>query len=280
MNFLLKALYVGEGDLHDPKYDQMVFTVPFGNYENHTLNVDGHCMYSFNLYPTDTYMMKYDSNAPIYVTVAIGLSFLIMILAFCAYDKYVSTRNETIVAAAARSNVLLASLFPKPVRDRLVAEREQQERKTGAKHQLKSFLNKESEIPGEGSKSSNLDLIEASSVSTPSKPIADLFPETTILFADIAGFTAWSSQREPAQVFTLLETLYNAFDAIAVKRKIYKVETIGKKIFWQNEHQFLDRHTCVFVSHRITYIRRLLCGGNRFTRATTRSCLGNGSLCS
>jgi hypothetical protein len=27
------------------------------------------------------------------------------------------------------------------------------------------------------------------------KPIADLFPNTTVLFADIVGFTAWSSTR-------------------------------------------------------------------------------------
>ena len=45
-----------------------------------------------------------------------------------------------------------------------------------------------------------------------SKPIADLFTETTIMFADICGFTAWSSVREPSQVFTLLETVYRAFD--------------------------------------------------------------------
>ena len=32
------------------------------------------------------------------------------------------------------------------------------------------------------------------------KPIADLFSEATIMFADIAGFTAWSSAREPGQV--------------------------------------------------------------------------------
>jgi class 3 adenylate cyclase len=38
--------------------------------------------------------------------------------------------------------------------------------------------------------------------------IADLFTETTVIFADIAGFTAWSSLREPAMVFKLLETLY------------------------------------------------------------------------
>jgi class 3 adenylate cyclase len=58
-------------------------------------------------------------------------------------------------------------------------------------------------------------------------PIADLFPETTVLFSDISGFTAWSAVREPRHVFTLLETIYGAFDAIAVKRGVFKVETIG-----------------------------------------------------
>lgn len=41
-----------------------------------------------------------------------------------------------------------------------------------------------------------------------SKPIAELFSHCTVFFADIAGFTAWSSTREPTQVFILLETLY------------------------------------------------------------------------
>ena len=44
---------------------------------------------------------------------------------------------------------------------------------------------------------------------------------------DIVGFTAWSSTRDPTQVFTLLETLYNAFDVIARRRGIFKVETVG-----------------------------------------------------
>lgn len=57
--------------------------------------------------------------------------------------------------------------------------------------------------------------------------IADLFPNTTVMFADIAGFTAWSSIREPCQVFTLLETVYGVFDSIARKQKVFKVETIG-----------------------------------------------------
>jgi hypothetical protein len=45
--------------------------------------------------------------------------------------------------------------------------------------------------------------------------------------ADIASFTAWSSVREPSQVFMLLEEIYNSFDAIAKKRRVFKVETIG-----------------------------------------------------
>mmetsp|Transcript_18394 Transcript_18394/g.32434 ORF Transcript_18394/g.32434 Transcript_18394/m.32434 type:complete len:1211 (-) Transcript_18394:204-3836(-) len=59
------------------------------------------------------------------------------------------------------------------------------------------------------------------------KPIAELFPNTTVMFADIAGFTAWSSVREPSQVFVLLETVYRAFDNIAKRRKVFKVETVG-----------------------------------------------------
>jgi class 3 adenylate cyclase len=55
------------------------------------------------------------------------------------------------------------------------------------------------------------------------KPIADLFPACTVLFADIAGFTAWSSERDPTQVFLLLGAIYSAFDKAARRRKVFKV---------------------------------------------------------
>jgi hypothetical protein len=59
------------------------------------------------------------------------------------------------------------------------------------------------------------------------KPIAELFPSATVIFGDLVGFTAWSSVRQPTEVFVLLETLYNAFDQTARKGGIFKVETIG-----------------------------------------------------
>jgi Adenylate and Guanylate cyclase catalytic domain len=63
-------------------------------------------------------------------------------------------------------------------------------------------------------------------ISTPS-PIAKLYPETTVMFADIKGFTAWSASREPAQVFHLLEKIYGRFDSVAKTLSVFKVETIG-----------------------------------------------------
>lgn len=47
------------------------------------------------------------------------------------------------------------------------------------------------------------------------------------MFADISGFTAWSSVREPSQVFTLLETVYSEFDNLARQHGVFKVETVG-----------------------------------------------------
>jgi class 3 adenylate cyclase len=60
-----------------------------------------------------------------------------------------------------------------------------------------------------------------------SKPIADFFPHCTVMFADIVGFNAWSSSRDPIQVFTLLQNVYEEFDKAAKTKGVFKVETIG-----------------------------------------------------
>lgn len=100
--------------------------------------------------------------------------------------------------------------------------------RSGKNAALKSFLNEDE--PGKSHElGKNADKSSEAFNLTPyaTKPIADLFPHTTIMFADIVGFTAWSSVREPTQVFILLETLYHAFDQIAKRRRVFKVETVG-----------------------------------------------------
>lgn len=44
---------------------------------------------------------------------------------------------------------------------------------------------------------------------------------TTIFFMDLAGFTQWSSTRQPVEVFELLEAIYTQFDKIALRRKVF-----------------------------------------------------------
>ncbi len=49
----------------------------------------------------------------------------------------------------------------------------------------------------------------------------------TILFADIAGFTAFSSSRTPDEVVVMLKNLFTEFDKMCLKYKLFKLYTIG-----------------------------------------------------
>jgi adenylate cyclase len=57
--------------------------------------------------------------------------------------------------------------------------------------------------------------------------IADSYPSTTILFADIVGFTPWAQRTPPADVVTLLDDLFTRFDEHADQYGLEKVKTIG-----------------------------------------------------
>lgn len=46
-------------------------------------------------------------------------------------------------------------------------------------------------------------------------------------FRLIRSFTLFDSTRGPEEVFVLLQTVYQGFDDIAKRRKVFKVETIG-----------------------------------------------------
>ena len=126
------------------------------------------------------------------------------------YDLAVERRQKLVMKNATRSSEIVSSLFPSKVRDQLYRADDQAGAESKEGHAFSSGVSK---------------------VPLPPVPlggtIAEMYPETTVMFADIAGFTAWSSVRQPCQVFHLLETLYGAFDQIAKYRGVFKVETIG-----------------------------------------------------
>jgi class 3 adenylate cyclase len=94
---------------------------------------------------------------------------------------------------------VVSSLFPAQVRDKIYEEREEKGKKHWSQQgagdaKMNAFVGGEDEAGNRGS-----------------RPIAEKFENTTIMFADLAGFTQWSSTRSPEQVFELLEAFYSAF---------------------------------------------------------------------
>lgn len=57
--------------------------------------------------------------------------------------------------------------------------------------------------------------------------IAEAYPETTVLFADIAGFTPWANRTDPDTVVRLLEDLFTRFDGVAAASGVEKLKTVG-----------------------------------------------------
>ena len=218
------------------KYD---FTLPFCS-----------VVYSFEVYPTDQLCSSYGvSNTPAFLALIACCFVILSTLVFFIYDYFVNYRQKVIIQQAARSTRIVHALYPAFVRDNLFnnvknssqqasageldegpsSPAEPNKRKLKLKvsdlvdtpaNQLRRFLSHPT-IP---SKSYDLNMVSELDVMD---PIAEVFENTTVMIADIEGFTAWCSEREPTQVFRLLETVYRAFDLEGSKAGIFKVETVG-----------------------------------------------------
>ncbi|CAB9507971.1 Receptor-type guanylate cyclase gcy [Seminavis robusta] len=247
------AVYLGKGDLHEEKYNNLKQSLSFTGFglSTEASRRAGQCDYSLSLYASDEYRSDYDDSKPAIFTAVLASVFVATGIVFFIFAAYVQQRQHKIMTTALRTNAIVASLFPANVRARILKDAEDQiqddknnnanggnfnnnntqgkrnEHRSDSQN-LKSYLHEEQE--GRRSVLESVDDSDGDVIDTNifgSKPIADLFPETTLMFADLVGFTAWSSMREPSQVFTLLETVYHSFDQIANKRRVFKVETVG-----------------------------------------------------
>lgn len=223
---------VQAGDQHDSAFNDMRISWTLGA----TVGEDGDadfyvtndCIYTVDVYPTEEMEDRYLSDRPLHYAIAVAIIFVFTAFVFLVYDWAVQLRQNKVLKTATRTQAIVSSLFPKNVQERIFKDVEEEvkldDKATGrfrgnrTKDQLRNFL-------ADGSDDKQQSFEKHSSLK--SKPIADLFPEATIIFADLVGFTAWSSTREPTQVFTLLEHIYHSFDEIAKRRRIFKVETVG-----------------------------------------------------
>ena len=199
--------YLGAEDLHDWRHDDLEihdnFTVSFTDIEE--------CHYTIHVFPSDEFRAQFENVGPIVYAGFVVFVFVLTAGVFVLYDWLSERRTGVVMASATRSNAIVSSLFPAAVRERLM-------RRDSGDHTTGSDGGADAEANG-------MMMTQEEILNT--KPIADLFTDCTVLFSDICGFTAWSSEREPAEVFTLLEYVYNSFDRIARRMDVFKVETIG-----------------------------------------------------
>eukprot|EP00980_Cylindrotheca_fusiformis_P023103 scaffold10116_cov127-Cylindrotheca_fusiformis.AAC.5 len=210
------AEYLGDSDLHDPKYDGLGIEDIFVD-----LGVDesqlpeGSCVpvMTLHVYPSEDLEKSFRTkNAVVYAAV-VAVIFIFTSLVFLLYDYFVRRRQTKVMERIMRQDKIVANVFPTAIRDRLY----QSQHKKKNNRDLQGDLNDSFK---------EIDFEENSGISGDA-PLADLFPSVTVVFADIVGFTSWSSAREPQQVFVLLETIYGAFDKIAYRHNVFKVETVG-----------------------------------------------------
>eukprot|EP00980_Cylindrotheca_fusiformis_P000976 scaffold265_cov131-Cylindrotheca_fusiformis.AAC.11 len=207
------AIILGEEDLHDPKYDSLEVTETFIDLGiDHSKVPEGLCVptLTLHIYPSETLEKKFETwNRAIYTSVVVVI-FSFTVVVFLLYDFVVRRLQRKVMDRINKQDVIVANVFPSAIRDRL--------------YEAQRNALQQNQMVGETEKRAGFDSEEGT---LGAAPLADLFPNTSVVFADIAGFTAWSSAREPQQVFTLLENIYGGLDTIANQMAIFKVETVG-----------------------------------------------------
>eukprot|EP00980_Cylindrotheca_fusiformis_P003375 scaffold750_cov73-Cylindrotheca_fusiformis.AAC.1 len=211
------AVFLGEADLHDPEYNSFVVSEVFVDLEiDQSLLQEGTCVPVVNIhvYPTAELEKSFQTDNGIIYTLAVFAIFAFTTLVFLLYDYSVGRRQRTVMDRVAQQDKIVSDVFPTAIRDRLY------------ENQAKNKMNG-NHIEGDDGPLGLDETFYGGSNAAGSAPLADLFPSVTVVFADLVGFTAWSSAREPHQVFILLETIYGAFDKLAYRHGVFKVETVG-----------------------------------------------------
>lgn len=132
------------------------------------------CEITMHAYATSDFRAHFQSNEPYYYLGAIIGIFVVAAMAFLIYDRAVEVRQEIVMAKVARSNAIVNSLFPTQVRDRLMAGEANEEDFLSGTSLARKAMDKA--VKANENRHSNLRLEN-------SKPIADLYPHSTVMFA-------------------------------------------------------------------------------------------------
>jgi hypothetical protein len=212
------AQFLGVGDQHETQFNDMEQSAwlmmkrssgenvndadTAAAYTGIPINED-HCPFSVRVYPSQVMKSRYTTNSPITLTMASILIFVLTSALFIVYDCWVERRQRKILQKAVHSIAIVSSLFPSVVRDRIFPFASSSPMSPSSsrtigenvaaedtpRKRLKGIISRRSSVGG--STDSSQKQQDMGIVNDYSKPVAELFPDSTVLFSDIAGFTAW-----------------------------------------------------------------------------------------
>jgi hypothetical protein len=122
------------------------------------------CPHFIRLYPSEIMESDYRTRDPVLFAVCAVLIFAFTSTVFLVYDRLVEKRQRTVMTTAVSTSAIVSSLFPSSVRQRLF------EAGNGTSA---------TERPHQGG-----DIISFGDKLV-SRPIADLYPSATVMFADM-----------------------------------------------------------------------------------------------
>jgi adenylate cyclase len=89
--------------------------------------------------------------------------------------------------------------------------------------------------------------------------IAEVFPEVTVFFSDIVGFTELAAQLGPHETVELLNALFGKFDDLSEKHGVEKIKTIGDSYMVvggvPNRDPLHCQHVAAFALEAIAFVR-------------------------
>jgi hypothetical protein len=151
-------------------------------------NNNKYCPYQLQMYPSDAFYQQYQSNTPrIFAGFLVGI-FLFVYLVLALYNFIMTRKDKMAFAAQLRSAAIVDMFFPKEVKERLMQEQqEQQDRDVIAQIGNPAFdAHFSQELFAAGGGGDNGGTFDINRF-LHDKPIASLYPETSVIFADIAG---------------------------------------------------------------------------------------------
>jgi hypothetical protein len=131
-----EVTYLGQGDLHDPKYDDMKLTENVVDYVTSKAGPESrsftavdlntqYVRYNLTVYPSADMEAQFVNNDPIVYAVLVALIFVFTTVVFLLFNWLVERRQSIVLDKAVKSTAVVRSLFPENVQQRIYDETEE-----------------------------------------------------------------------------------------------------------------------------------------------------------